>query len=110
MQQKRTQPETKGTRDNACLFVTHLKGAKQTMDSAMINKIQKAKRYATEERNRIHVQALKVTFDGANNPHDVSFDKGTWHCDCDFYQTRGVCVHSMALEMIFEDAKVELVK
>jgi len=80
------------------------------MDSALINKIQKAKRYAGEERNRIHIQALQVTFDGANNPHNVIFQNGSWQCDCDFFQTRATCVHTMAIEMVLEEARLDLVK
>jgi hypothetical protein len=72
------------------------------MDSGMIGKIQKAKRYA-EERNRIHVNQLTVTFDGTNNPHTVRYEGGQWSCDCDFFQSRGRCSHTMALEMILED-------
>lgn len=72
------------------------------MDSGMIGKIQKAKRYA-EERNRIHFQSFTVTFDGANNPHTVTYGNGQWSCDCDFFHTRGRCSHTMALEMILED-------
>lgn len=67
----------------------------------MVNKIQKAKRYA-EERNRIHIETLTVTFDGANNPHTVQFQNGAWQCDCDFFQTRGSCSHTMALEIVLE--------
>ena len=78
------------------------------MDSAMINKIQKAKRYAAEERNRIHINTLTVTFDGTNNPHTVAYNKGSWQCDCDFFKTRDRCSHTMALEMIFEEAKLEV--
>ena len=71
------------------------------MDYGMIGKIDKAKRYA-QERNRIHFKAFKVTFDGSNNDHTVSYDNGIWSCDCDFFQTRGRCSHTMALEMILE--------
>jgi hypothetical protein len=71
------------------------------MDSGMIGKIQKAKRYA-EERNRIHVNQLTVTFDGTNNPHTVRYENGQWSCDCDFFHNRGRCSHTMALEMILE--------
>ncbi len=78
------------------------------MDSAMTNKIQKAKRYASEERNRIHIQTLTVKFDGANNPHEVTFQNGAWLCDCDFFSTRGTCSHTMAIEMILEEAKLNL--
>ncbi len=71
------------------------------MDSGMIGKIQKAKRYA-EERNRIHFNHFTVTFDGTNNPHTVKYEDGQWACDCDFFKTRGRCSHTMALEMILE--------
>ena len=71
------------------------------MDYGMINKIQKAKRYA-EQRDRIHFEALTVTFNGDNNPHTVHFDQGVWKCDCDFFQIRGTCSHTMALEIILE--------
>jgi hypothetical protein len=71
------------------------------MDSGLISKIQKAKRYA-EQRDRIHVETLTVTFNGDNNPHTVHFDHGNWQCDCDFFQTRGKCSHTIALEIILE--------
>jgi hypothetical protein len=71
------------------------------MDYGMIGKIEKAKRYA-EERDRIRVDALTVTFDGANNPHTVRFQDGGWQCDCDFFQTRARCSHTMALEIILD--------
>ena len=71
------------------------------MDYGMIGKIEKAKRYA-QERNRIHFESFIVTFDGENNPHTVQYKGGEWHCDCDFFKTRGRCSHSMALEMILE--------
>jgi len=71
------------------------------MDYAMINKLQKAKRYA-EQRDRIHIDSLSVTFNGENNPHTVHLQNGAWQCDCDFFQTRGRCSHTMALEIILE--------
>jgi hypothetical protein len=71
------------------------------MDYGMIGKIEKAKRYA-EELDRIRFTQFTVTFDGENNPHTVHFEDGTWQCDCDFFQTRIVCSHSMALERILE--------
>jgi hypothetical protein len=71
------------------------------MDYGMIGKIEKAKRYA-EERDRIRFDQFVATFDGENNSHTVHYDHGTWTCDCDFFTTRGVCSHSMALERILE--------
>ena len=71
------------------------------MDSGMIGKIQKAKRYA-EERDRIRFNNFVVTFDGTNNPHTVKYVDAHWTCDCDFFQTRGRCSHTMALEKILD--------
>ncbi len=71
------------------------------MDYGMIGKIEKAKRYA-EERERIRLEHFRATFDGENNPHAVEFDHGVWKCDCDFFLSRGVCSHTMALERILD--------
>ena len=72
------------------------------MDSGMIGKIEKAKRYA-EEHDRVEFKTFSVTFDGANNPHTVHFNDGKWQCDCSYFQTRGWCSHTRALEIILED-------
>ncbi len=69
------------------------------MDYGMISKIEKAKRYA-EQRDRISFLSFTVTFDGDNNPHSVMYEGGQWSCDCSFFQSRGVCSHTMALERI----------
>lgn len=71
------------------------------MDNGMIRKYEKAKSYA-EERDRIHVQSLKVAFDGANNPHTVTYDEGKWHCDCEFFLLHERCSHTMALEIVLD--------
>ena len=77
------------------------------MDYGLIGKIQKAKRYA-EERDRIQINLLTVTFNGKNNPHTVRFENAEWTCDCVFFQTRGRCSHTMALEIILEDMLPEI--
>lgn len=71
------------------------------MDYGMIGKIEKAKRYA-EQRDRFNIETLTITFSGDNNPHTIHLQNGTWQCDCDFFQTRGVCSHTMALEKILQ--------
>ncbi len=71
------------------------------MDYGMIGKIEKAKRYA-QQRDRIRFESFSVTFEGENNPHTVQFQNGEWQCDCDFFQTRGRCSHTMALEIILK--------
>ncbi len=72
------------------------------MDYGMIGKIKKAKQYAEEERDRIQINTLNITFDGKNNPHVVGFENGQWQCDCDFFKTRGRCSHTIALEEILD--------
>ncbi len=71
------------------------------MDYGMIGKIEKAKRYA-QERDRIQFHSMSVTFDGENNPHTVTMSDGIWNCDCSFFQTRGRCSHTMAMEQILD--------
>ena len=71
------------------------------MDYGMIGKIEKAKRYA-QEKGRFRFEQFTVSFTGDNNPHTVSFDHGTWRCDCDFFATRSLCSHTMALERILD--------
>ncbi len=77
------------------------------MDSGMIGKIQKSKQYAAEPE-RITINSLSVTFQGQNNGHQVTFHEGNWKCDCDFFQTRERCSHTMALERILvQDADLK---
>jgi len=71
------------------------------MDYGMIGKIEKAKKYA-EQRDRFRIESLTVTFVGDNNPHKITLLEGIWKCDCDFFQSRGRCSHTMALEKILE--------
>jgi len=78
------------------------------MDSGLISKIQKAKRYA-QERNRIHFKGLEVEFDGRNNSHMVRLNNEQWECNCEFFQARGLCSHTMALEKVLEGMLPEAV-
>jgi hypothetical protein len=71
------------------------------MDYGMISKIEKAKIYAAE-RERIQFESLRAHLQGDNNntPHLVEYNTGKWKCDCDFFHSRGVCSHTMAMERI----------
>jgi hypothetical protein len=71
------------------------------MQSSLLRKIEKAKRYA-QERERIHLQGLQVSFTGENDTHSVCVEDGKWSCNCDFFQGYGCCSHTMALEQIFQ--------
>ena len=75
------------------------------MDSSLIGKIEKARKYA-EERDRVTITSLKATFQGNHDTHEVAFDSGAWQCRCHFFASRGVCSHTMALQRILEDMLV----
>ena len=70
------------------------------MDYGMIGKIEKAKFYA-QEPERIHFDSFAVRIEGDNGQmHAVTYDEGQWECDCSFFETRGYCSHSMAMERV----------
>ena len=71
------------------------------MDSSIIGKIEKARKYS-EERDRVGITSFNATFRGHHNTYQVSFDSGTWHCQCHFFSNRGVCSHTMALQRILD--------
>jgi hypothetical protein len=67
----------------------------------IVSDIEKAKRYA-EETDRIHFSALEVNFRGDNSDHHTSLHDDAWSCNCDFFGSRGVCCHSMAMERLLK--------
>ena len=69
------------------------------MQSSLIGKIEKAKRYA-QETDRITFSELKVDFRGENDTYTTGYNDGKWHCSCRFFSNWGVCSHTMALEKI----------
>ena len=71
------------------------------MDSGMISKIQKAKRYA-EEPERVHFEQFRVAFQGEHGVYHVTYDGGKWGCGCSFFQQRGVCSHTMTMERLLD--------
>jgi hypothetical protein len=71
------------------------------VNSSVIGKIEKAKRYA-KERDRMQFRALNVHFRGENDEHEVTLADGKWHCTCEFFAGHGTCAHSMALEHVLE--------
>ncbi|MGH7258213.1 MAG: SWIM zinc finger family protein [Nitrospiraceae bacterium] len=69
------------------------------MNSSVIGKIEKARRYA-EERDRMQVKGLNVHFRGENGDHDVSLNGDAWQCTCEFFEGHRTCAHTMALEHV----------
>ena len=69
------------------------------MDSGMIGKIEKAIRYA-QERDRFRFQQFAVEVRGEHNTHTVSYDGQKLSCTCEYYGTRGMCSHTIAMEKV----------
>ena len=69
------------------------------MQSSLIGKIEKAKRYA-QEKDRVTFSELSVKFRGENDNYNISYRDSKWHCSCHFFSSWGTCSHTMALERI----------
>ena len=72
------------------------------MQSSLIGKIEKAKRYA-QETDRVTFSELSVKFRGENDSYNTSYKAGNWHCSCHFFSSWGLCSHTMALQKILEN-------
>ena len=72
------------------------------MQSSLIGKIEKAKRYA-EEPDRVTFSELSVKFRGEHNDYNTGYKDGKWHCSCHFFSAWGLCSHTMALERILSN-------
>ena len=76
------------------------------MDSSIVSKINKSRIYA-EEKERVTISSLQANFDGNHNTYQVTFSEAGWICQCHYFDTRGVCSHTMALERILEGMLVQ---
>ncbi len=76
------------------------------MDSSIIGKIEKAKQYA-EEKDRVNITSFAATFKGNHDQYDVRFEDGAWRCECNFFASREVCSHTMALQRILDQMITE---
>ena len=72
------------------------------MQSSLIGKIEKAKRYS-QDKGRVTFSGLTVQFRGDNDTYTTKFEDGKWRCSCHFSTTWGVCSHTMALERMLCD-------
>jgi hypothetical protein len=69
------------------------------MQSSLIGKIEKAKRYA-QETDRITFSEFSVKFRGEHDTYTTSFKEGKWQCTCTFFSNWKICSHTMAMEKI----------
>ncbi len=71
------------------------------MQSSLIGKIEKAKRYA-QEKDRITFSDLTAKFRGENDSYTIRYHEGKWNCTCSFFSNWGTCSHTMAFEKILD--------
>jgi hypothetical protein len=71
------------------------------MQSSLIGKIEKAKRYALET-DRITFSDFSVKFRGEHDTYTTSLKDGKWQCSCTFFSTWKICSHTMAIEKILD--------
>ena len=69
------------------------------MQSSLIGKIEKAKRYALETE-RVSFSELSVKFQGEHDNYTISYRDDKWHCSCRFFSQWGICSHTMTLQKI----------
>jgi hypothetical protein len=70
------------------------------MQSSLIGKIEKARRYA-QEPDRVTFTTFAVKFHGESSDYETSYKDGAWHCTCSFFAGSGqFCTHTMAVERI----------
>jgi len=72
------------------------------MQSSLIGKIEKAKRYA-QEKDRITFTELAASFRGEHDNYTLSYKEKKWHCSCHFFSGWGTCSHTMALQRILAE-------
>jgi hypothetical protein len=72
------------------------------MQSSLIGKIEKARRYA-QEKDRVTFYEFSVKFRGENSDYTTGYKDGKWHCTCGFFSNWRLCSHTMALEKILVD-------
>jgi hypothetical protein len=76
-------------------------GREPFVQSALIGKIEKARRYA-QQPERIRLEALDLRFQGEHDAYHLTLAGDEWHCSCHTSATVGLCAHVMTLQRLFE--------
>lgn len=69
------------------------------MNSAMISKVEKARRYA-EEPERVRFKSFEVDFHGEHADYVVQLDGNSWSDSSPGYQAHGTSAHIMAMQRV----------
>jgi len=68
----------------------------------VVSDVEKSKRYAEDSDSRITFQAFEASFVGGHNTYTITYKDGTWDCNNPYFQNRGVCSNTMAMERILK--------
>lgn len=71
------------------------------MNSGMIGKIAKARRYA-QDPERVSITTFEAQFRGSHYTYTVSLSDEGWHCSCHTFEAHVLdsCAHVMAAQQI----------
>lgn len=69
------------------------------MNSSIIGKIEKARRYAFEPE-RFQLNTLVASFRGGHDRYELALADGTWRCSCHFFEAHATCAHIMATQRL----------
>lgn len=67
----------------------------------VVSDVEKAKQYS-EEVDRIRFVSFEANFRGGHNEYHIKYDDGKWECDNPYFQSRGVCSNTMAMERLLK--------
>jgi hypothetical protein len=79
------------------------------MHSSVVNKIEKAHRYA-QEPDRIKVDGISAVFHGDHDDYRITLQDGRWNCTCHTFASHAIgetCSHVMAMQQILGDMLCE---
>lgn len=76
------------------------------MNSSLIGKIEKARRYA-QEPDRASFKSLCVDFRGDHSTYLVELKDGDWRCTCSFFASWNTCSHTMAVRKMLGEFVVQ---
>ncbi len=72
------------------------------MNSSLIGKIEKAKRYV-KEPDRITLNSFEAGFQGDHDEYKISLKENHWNCSCHFFAMHGLCSHTLAAQKILQE-------
>lgn len=85
------------------LFAPMLKRARLPYAAGqnVVSDVEKAKEYA-DEPDRIRFIEFEARFRGGHNDYFIRYNDGEWHCDNPYFESRGICSNTMAMERLLK--------